>query len=159
MSDIERINQSRTRNSNRRDAQFRLVCGAAVSATRNAFGELTESILAHVGGLVERGVDVGRFPTAHGHSKGVKTPRGCCARPSPPDHRRNVPAAPEWITWRIARQRGQGGPGPGSICTTRIVAGVGIPQLTALYVCPRAAQKRKSPGRRRNQQVRRHRQR
>jgi IMP dehydrogenase len=35
------------------------------------------------------------------------------------------------------------GQGPGSICTTRIVAGVGIPQLTALYVTSRAAQKRK----------------
>ena len=33
------------------------------------------------------------------------------------------------------------GQGPGSICTTRIVAGVGIPQLTALYVCSKAAQK------------------
>jgi IMP dehydrogenase len=35
------------------------------------------------------------------------------------------------------------GQGPGSICTTRIVAGVGIPQMTALYVTSRAAQKRK----------------
>src|SRR5207249_7181244 len=34
------------------------------------------------------------------------------------------------------------GQGPGSICTTRIVAGVGIPQLTALYVCARAAKKK-----------------
>jgi IMP dehydrogenase len=35
------------------------------------------------------------------------------------------------------------GQGPGSICTTRIVAGVGIPQMTALYVCSRAAEKKK----------------
>src|SRR6185503_2850951 len=35
------------------------------------------------------------------------------------------------------------GQGPGSICTTRIVAGVGIPQLTALYVCAHTAQKKK----------------
>jgi len=35
------------------------------------------------------------------------------------------------------------GQGPGSICTTRVVAGVGIPQLTALYTCSRAARKRK----------------
>jgi IMP dehydrogenase len=35
------------------------------------------------------------------------------------------------------------GQGPGSICTTRIVAGVGIPQLTALYVCGQAARKKK----------------
>jgi len=39
------------------DSHFRLVCGAAVSATRNAFGELDRTrILTHVGGLVERGV-------------------------------------------------------------------------------------------------------
>jgi IMP dehydrogenase len=35
------------------------------------------------------------------------------------------------------------GQGPGSICTTRIVAGVGIPQMTALYICSRAAAKKK----------------
>src|SRR5207249_11916789 len=35
------------------------------------------------------------------------------------------------------------GQGPGSICTTRIVAGVGVPQLTALYVASRAAQKKR----------------
>jgi IMP dehydrogenase len=35
------------------------------------------------------------------------------------------------------------GQGPGSICTTRVVAGVGIPQMTALYVCSRAARKKK----------------
>ena len=57
MNDVERIQQERKAQFKpARDAQFRLVCGAAVSATRNAFGELDrERILAHVGGLVERG--------------------------------------------------------------------------------------------------------
>ena len=46
--------------------------GAAVSATRNAFGELDrDRILAHVGGLVERGLDAVAVSTAHGHTKGV----------------------------------------------------------------------------------------
>src|SRR5204862_1286506 len=55
-----------------RDVQFRLICGAAVSATRNAFGNLDrDRILAHVSALVERGVDVVAVSTAHGHTKGV----------------------------------------------------------------------------------------
>ena len=60
MSDIERITQERAAQFKpARDAHFRLVCGAAVSATRNAFGELDrDRILAHVGGLVER--EIGR---------------------------------------------------------------------------------------------------
>jgi len=73
MSDVERITQERKAQFKpARDAQFRLICGAAVSATRNAFGELDRArILSHVGGLVERGVDVVAVSTAHGHSKGV----------------------------------------------------------------------------------------
>src|SRR5271167_75233 len=71
MSDVERITQERKAQFKpARDAQFRLVCGAAVSATRNAFGELDrERILNHAGELVERGVDVIAVSTAHGHSK------------------------------------------------------------------------------------------
>jgi IMP dehydrogenase len=73
MSDIERINLERNAQFKpARDSDFRLVCGAALSATRNAFGELDRNrILTHVGALVERGVDVVAVSTAHGHSKGV----------------------------------------------------------------------------------------
>src|SRR5438552_7635002 len=73
MSDIERISQERNAQFKpARDAHFRLLCGAAVSATRNAFGELDRKrILTHVGALVERGVDAVAVSTAHGHSKGV----------------------------------------------------------------------------------------
>src|SRR5216110_3822959 len=73
MSDVERITQERSAQFKlARDAHFRLVCGAAVSATRNAFGDLDrDRILNHVGALVERGVDVVAVSTAHGHSKGV----------------------------------------------------------------------------------------
>src|SRR5579862_6539578 len=60
LSDVERITQERRAQFKpARDENFHLVCGAAVSATRNAFGELDrERILNHVGALVERGVDV-----------------------------------------------------------------------------------------------------
>jgi IMP dehydrogenase len=148
MSDVERITQERNAQFKpARDSNFRLVCGAAVSATRNAFGELDrERILAHVGALVERGLDVVAVSTAHGHSKGV----GDAVRtlresfPKLPIIAGNVTSAAgvEFLadSGADAIKVGQG---PGSICTTRIVAGVGIPQLTALYVASGAAQKKR----------------
>jgi IMP dehydrogenase len=148
MSDVERITQERKAQFKpARDAQFRLVCGAAVSATRNAFGELDrERILAHVGGLVERGVDVVAVSTAHGHSKGV----GDMVRvlrdafPKLPIIAGNVTSAAgvDYLA-DCGANAIKVGQGPGSICTTRIVAGVGIPQMTALYICSLAAKKKK----------------
>jgi len=148
MSDVERITQERMAQFKpARDAQFRLVCGAALSATRNAFGELDrERILTHVGGLVERGVDAVAVSTAHGHSKGVgdtvKVLRD--AFPKLPIIAGNVTSAAgvEYLA-SCGANTIKVGQGPGSICTTRIVAGVGIPQMTALYVCARAAAKKK----------------
>ena len=144
MSDVEKITQERKAQFKpARDAQFRLVCGAAVSATRNAFGELDrERILGHVGALVERGVDVVAVSTAHGHSKGVgdtvKVVRD--AFPNLPIIAGNVTsgAGVEYLA-DCGANIIKVGQGPGSICTTRIVAGVGIPQMTALYVCSKAA--------------------
>jgi len=148
MSDVERIIQERNAQFKpARDARFRLVCGAAVSATRNAFGELDrERILNHVQALVERGVDVVAISTAHGHSKGVgeavKMLRS--AFPNLPIMAGNVTTAAglDYLA-RCGANIIKVGQGPGSICTTRIVAGVGIPQMTALYVCSRAAAKQK----------------
>jgi IMP dehydrogenase len=148
MSDIERITQERSAQFKpARDARFHLICGAAVSATRNAFGELDrERILNHVGALVERGVDVIAVSTAHGHSKGVgdtvRVLRG--AFPKLPLIAGNVTSAAgvEYLA-DCGANAIKVGQGPGSICTTRIVAGVGIPQMTALYVSSRAAAKKK----------------
>lgn len=148
MSDVERITQERSAQFKpARDAQFRLLCGAALSATRNAFGELDrDRILAHVGGLVERGVDAVAVSTAHGHSKGV----GDTVRllretfPKLPIIAGNVTSGGgvEFLA-ECGASIIKVGQGPGSICTTRIVAGVGIPQMTALYIASRAAQKRR----------------
>jgi IMP dehydrogenase len=148
MSDIERITQERRAQFKpARDANFHLICGAAVSATRNAFGELDrERILNHVGALVERGVDVIAVSTAHGFSKGVgdtvRVLRG--EFPKLPLIAGNVTSAAgvEYLA-DCGANAIKVGQGPGSICTTRIVAGVGIPQMTALYVCSRAAAKKK----------------
>ena len=148
MSDVERITQERNAQFKpARDAQFRLLCGAAVSATRNAFGELDrERILNHVGGLVERGLDVVAVSTAHGHSRGVgDTVRMLRdAFPKLPIIAGNVTSATgvEFLA-DCGADAVKVGQGPGSICTTRIVAGVGIPQLTALYVASRAARKKR----------------
>jgi IMP dehydrogenase len=147
MSDIERINQERgAQFKPARDDRFRLVCGAAVSATRNAFGELDrDRILNHVSALVERGLDVVAVSTAHGHSKGVgqivKMIRD--AFPKLPIIAGNVTTATgvEFLA-DCGASAIKVGQGPGSICTTRVVAGVGIPQLTALYVTSRAALKK-----------------
>jgi IMP dehydrogenase len=147
MSDVERITQERSAQFKpARDAHFRLICGAAVSATRNAFGELDrERILKHVTGLVERGVDAIAVSTAHGFSKGV----GETVKMIRNDFKSltiiagNVTSASgvEFLADAGANVI-KVGQGPGSICTTRVVAGVGIPQLTALYVCSRAAAKK-----------------
>lgn len=144
MSDIERITQEREAQFKpARDSHFRLLCGAAVSATRNAFGDLDrDRILRHVTALVERGVDVVAVSTAHGHTKGVSESIRLI--------RENFADLPI-IAGNVTTGAGvefladaganiiKVGQGPGSICTTRIVAGVGIPQLTALYVTTRAA--------------------
>jgi IMP dehydrogenase len=148
MSDVERITQERNAQFKpARDAHFHLICGAAVSATRNAFGELDrERILKHVGALVERGVDVVAVSTAHGHSKGVgdtvKVLRE--AFPELPIIAGNITSAAgvEYLA-DCGASAIKVGQGPGSICTTRIVAGVGIPQMTALYVCSRASTRKK----------------
>jgi len=147
MSDVERISLERKEQFKpARDSHFRLLCGAAVSATRDSFGELDrERIVKHVSGLVERGVDVVAVSTAHGFSKGVgETVKLIRSEfKSLPIIAGNVTSAAgvEFLADAGANII-KVGQGPGSICTTRIVAGVGIPQLTALFVCSRAAAKK-----------------
>jgi IMP dehydrogenase len=148
LSDIERINQERRAQFKAaRDSKFRLLCGAAVSATRNVFGELDrDRLLGHVGALVDRGVDIVAVSTAHGFSKGVGDAIRMIrsAFPSLPIMAGNVTSAAgvEFLAEAGANTI-KVGQGPGSICTTRLVAGVGIPQLTALHVCSRATTSRR----------------
>ena len=148
LSDVERIAAERNAQFKpARDAHFRLLCAAAVSATRNAFGDLDrDRIIGHVTALVERGVDAVAVSTAHGHTKGV----GDTVRllrstfPKLPIIAGNVTSAAgvEFLA-RSGADIIKVGQGPGSICTTRVVAGVGIPQLTALHIAATAAAKRK----------------
>lgn len=147
LSDIERITLERSALVKpARDPQFRLLCGAAISTPRTSDGALDrDRIITHVGGLVDRGVDVIAISTAHGHSKGVGEAVRMIrdAFPRMPIIAGNVTsgAGVEFLADSGANIV-KVGQGPGSICTTRVVAGVGIPQLTALYVASRAARKK-----------------
>jgi IMP dehydrogenase len=146
-SDVEKITaETKARRKPARDAQFRLVVGAALSPIRKPTGELErEKILAHVGQLVEEHIDTVAVSTAHGHTKGVgemvKLVRS--AFPELTIIAGNVTSAggAEFLA-ACGANAIKIGQGPGSICTTRVVAGVGIPQLTALHVASAAARKR-----------------
>lgn len=145
-SDVERItSESKSRRKPARDAEFRLLVGAALSPVRKADGSLDrERIIEHVGHLVAEHVDCVAVSTAHGHTAGVgdvvRLVRG--AFKDLTIIAGNVTSA-SGVTY-LANAGASAikiGQGPGSICTTRIVAGVGIPQLTALYVAGTAAAK------------------
>jgi IMP dehydrogenase len=148
LNDVEHITQERRAQFKpARDSRFRLLCGAAVSATRNAFGELDRNrILTHVGALTDRGVDVIAVSTAHGHTRGVgdtvKVLRDAFPQLSIIAGNVTSAAGVEFLA-DCGANAIKVGQGPGSICTTRIVAGVGIPQMTALYTCSRAAHEKK----------------
>jgi len=147
-SDVERITgESKSGRKPARDSQFRLLAGAALSPKRKPDGSLDrEAILSHVGSLVEEHIDALAVSTAHGHTAGVgavvKLVRG--AFPSLTLIAGNVTSAAgvDYLA-DCGADAVKVGQGPGAICTTRIVAGVGIPQLTALYVASTAARKRR----------------
>jgi IMP dehydrogenase len=147
LSDIERISEEARENVRpARDAKFRLVCGAALSAPRTATGELDRhKMLEHAGALVHAGVDALAISTAHGHTAGV----GQCVRLLREEFKDLTLIAGNVTSGAgVAFLAEAGadaikiGQGPGSICTTRVVAGVGIPQLTALYVAAQEARRR-----------------
>lgn len=143
-SDIESILQeSRSRRKPARDHAFRLVVGAAIAPVRLPDGSLDrDKIISHVGHLVDEAIDAVAVSTAHGHTAGVgdmvKLVRD--AFPDLTIIAGNVTsgAGVEYLAG-CGADAIKVGQGPGSICTTRVVAGVGIPQLTALYVAARGA--------------------
>jgi IMP dehydrogenase len=147
ISDVERItNEAKSRRKPARDASFRLVAGAALSPVRQPDGSLDrDRILDHVGALVDEAVDAVAVSTAHGHTAGVgdmvKIVRDAYKDLTIIAGNVTSSAGVEFLAdcGASAIKIGQG---PGSICTTRMVAGVGIPQLTALYVSGQGASKK-----------------
>jgi IMP dehydrogenase len=123
-----------------KDEQGRLRVGAAVGVG----ADCEERVEA----LIRAGVDVIAVDTAHGHSKNViETVKRV----------RRLHPELELVAGNVATEDGaralieagvnavKVGVGPGSICTTRVVSGVGVPQLTAIASCARAAQKHNVP--------------
>ena len=111
-----------------RDSQGRLLCGAAIGVTKD--------VLERAGALLEVGVDVLVLDSAHGHSRNILE----CLKAI----KAKYPQA-QIIAGNVATAEGTKalieagadavkiGIGPGSICTTRVISGVGVPQITAVY--------------------------
>ena len=147
LSDIERImEESREHVKPARDSKFRLLCGAAVSVPRKQDGEIDRKNLhAHIEEMVEQGLDVVAVSTAHGHTKGVGDATKFI-RESFPDLTIMAGNVTSGEGVEFLADAGADaikvGQGPGSICTTRVVAGVGVPQMSALYAASLGARKK-----------------
>ena len=123
-----------------KDAKGRLLCGASVG--------ITKDMMERVDALAKAQVDVITLDTAHGHSKGVLEGVKKIKVKYP-----NLQIiAGNIATAEAVRDLVEAGAdcvkvgiGPGSICTTRIVAGVGVPQLTAVMDCVEEARKTGTP--------------
>ena len=118
-----------------KDKSGRLLCGAAVGVTKD--------IMDRVDALYKVGVDVITIDTAHGHSKGViDAVKSVKAKyPELQVIAGNIATAEATVALiEAGADCVKVGIGPGSICTTRVVAGVGVPQLTAVMDCVEAAE-------------------
>jgi IMP dehydrogenase len=119
-----------------KDSNGRLFAGAGVG--------VTDDMMERVAALVEKKVDVIALDTAHGHSEGVvnSVKKIKEAYPDLQVIAGNVATA---AAVKDLIEAGADcikvGIGPGSICTTRVVAGVGVPQLTAIFNCAEEAKK------------------
>ena len=119
-----------------KDEHGRLLVGAAVGVTVDTADRMRA--------LVRAGVDVIVIDTAHGHSRGVLETVKMMRRLFP---------GLQFIAGNVATAEGardiiragadavKVGVGPGSICTTRVVAGVGVPQLSAILECAKVTSK------------------
>lgn len=119
-----------------KDSKGRLLCGAAVGVTRD--------MMDRVDSLVKVGVDVITVDTAHGHSKGVLKAVETIKENYPElqiiaGNVATAEATRDLI--KVGADSVKVGIGPGSICTTRVISGVGVPQLTAVMDCVEEANK------------------
>ena len=131
---VKDIQKERDYPNSARDARDRLLVGAAVGVGAD--------LEARAGKLIEAGVDVLVADTAHGHSKGViqAIRRLHQNWPEFPIIAGNVVTAEGTKALIEAGAAGvKVGVGAGSICTTRVIAGTGIPQMSAIYACAQAA--------------------
>ena len=123
-----------------KDSMGRLLCAAAIGATKD--------VLDRAGALINAGVDVLVLDSAHGHSENIMKAVAKVKNKYPDAQliAGNVatPEATEALI-KAGADCVKVGIGPGSICTTRIVAGIGVPQLTAVLACAEIANKYNIP--------------
>ncbi|MCB1456109.1 MAG: IMP dehydrogenase, partial [Nitratireductor sp.] len=133
---VKDIEKSQLHPNSAKDAQGRLRVAAATSVGEDGF--------ERAGRLIDAGVDVVVVDTAHGHSQRVLDAVA---------HIKTLSNSVRIIAGNVATAEGtqalidagadavKVGIGPGSICTTRVVAGVGVPQLSAIMSCATQASK------------------
>ena len=133
---IKDIEKATTYPNSSKDSQGRLLVGAAIG--------IDQSSRDRARALIEKNCDVLVVDTAHGHSKNVLEMVEWCRKQFPDV----VLVAGNVVTKEACKDlyaRGADvvkvGVGPGSICTTRIVAGVGMPQIAAIKECSEEAKK------------------
>lgn len=133
---IKDIEKSKQYPRSARDCNNRLVVGAAVG--------ITNDMMDRVDALVDANVDVITLDTAHGHSKNVLT----AIRKIKEKYPDLDLIAGNVATAHATRDLIEAGVdcvkvgiGPGSICTTRVVTGIGVPQITAIIDCVKEAKK------------------
>ena len=119
-----------------RDAGSRLLCGAAIG--------VTPDVVERAGALIKAQADVLVLDSAHGHSKNILATLDKVKNAFPDiqviaGNVATAAAAEDLI--KAGADAVKVGIGPGSICTTRVVAGIGVPQITAVYDCACAAAK------------------
>lgn len=137
MKDIEKVKKFPNA---AKDSKGRLLCGAGVGVTGN--------MMERIDALVKANVDVIVLDTAHGHSKGVldSVKKIKEAYPDLQVIAGNVATAEATEDLiKAGADCVKVGIGPGSICTTRVVAGVGVPQLTAVMDCAEVGRKHGIP--------------
>ena len=133
---IKDIEKAQKYPNSAKDAKGRLLCGAAVGVTKDVF--------ERIDALLEAKVDVINIDTAHGHSTGVIR-QVEAIRNRYPDIQlfagnvATAEATHDLISAGVDCVKV--GIGPGSICTTRVVAGIGVPQVTAVADCAEEADK------------------
>ncbi len=119
-----------------KDKQGRLLVGAAVG--------VGEAMMARIELLVKAGVDIVVVDTAHGHSKGVLEMVKAVKKKFPKLQVAGGNVATKEGAEALIKAGADAvkvGVGPGSICTTRIIAGIGVPQLTAIMDAAEACSK------------------
>ncbi len=123
-----------------KDSRGRLLVGAAVGIARDTFDR--------VQALLKAGIDVLVVDTAHGHSMAVVETVSAIKQKYPDIELIAGNVATAEATEDLIKAGADAikvGIGPGSICTTRIVAGIGVPQITAVSDCAAAASKYNVP--------------